>query len=64
MLSAPQDFTKFGFRTGSRIGSEFVVSYENLEHALSLERFSRYLAWAGDDRARAIELYTLNTKAL
>jgi hypothetical protein len=33
-----------------------------LEQALSLERFGRYLAWAAGDRARAIELYTLNTK--
>ena len=32
-----------------------------LEEALSLERFSRYLAWAAGDRQRAIELYTLNT---
>ncbi|CBS90500.1 Abi family protein [Azospirillum lipoferum] len=36
-------------------------SYEELEKALSLERFSRYLDWAGGDRERAIELYTLNT---
>ncbi|MDB5396675.1 MAG: hypothetical protein JWM91_4181 [Rhodospirillales bacterium] len=33
-----------------------------LEKALSLERFSRYLAWANGDRARAVELYTLNTR--
>jgi hypothetical protein len=39
-----------------------VEFYENLEHALSLERFSRYLSWAGCDRVGAIELYTLNTK--
>ena len=37
-------------------------SYSELEAALSLERFGRYLAWAGGDRARAIELYTLNTR--
>jgi hypothetical protein len=36
--------------------------HAELEHALSLERFSRYLAWADGDRARAIELYTLNTR--
>jgi hypothetical protein len=36
--------------------------YKDLEHALSLERFGRYLDWAGGDRARAIELYTLNTR--
>jgi Abi-like protein len=33
-----------------------------LELALSLEGFGRYLAWAGGDRERAIELYTLNTR--
>jgi len=33
-----------------------------LEQALSLERFGRYLDWAAGDRARAIELYTLNTR--
>ena len=35
---------------------------EGLEQALSLERFGRYLDWAAGDRARAIELYTLNTR--
>lgn len=35
---------------------------KGLEQALSLERFGRYLDWAAGDRARAIELYTLNTK--
>ena len=43
-------------------GEENATSYEELEHALSLERFGRYLAWAGADRDRAIELYTLNTQ--
>jgi hypothetical protein len=33
-----------------------------LERALSYERFSRYLEWANGDRARGIQLYTLNTK--
>lgn len=33
-----------------------------LEETLSLERFARYLAWAEGDRARAVELYTLNTR--
>ncbi len=33
-----------------------------LEAALSLERFGRYLAWANGDRARAVQLYTLNTQ--
>ena len=37
-------------------------SHTDLELALSLERFERYLAWAGGDRERAIELYTLNTR--
>jgi len=36
--------------------------FEDIEQALSLERFSRYMAWAGGDRDRALELYTLNTK--
>src|SRR4051794_14286385 len=35
---------------------------EQLEEALSLERFGRYLAWAGGDRRRALELYALNTR--
>ena len=39
-----------------------MVSYGDLERALSLERFGRYLDWAAGDRARAIELYTLNTR--
>jgi hypothetical protein len=34
----------------------------DLELAFSAERFARYLAWAGSDRDRAIELYTLNTQ--
>ena len=37
------------------------ASYDGLENALSLERFGRYLGWAGHDRDRAIELYALNT---
>lgn len=36
--------------------------HDNLEEALSLERFSRYLAWAAGDRGRAVELYGLNTQ--
>lgn len=35
---------------------------DELEKTLSLERFSRYRAWAGDDRARAFELYALNMR--
>ncbi|MFT8783595.1 Abi family protein [Acetobacter syzygii] len=33
-----------------------------MENALSLERFARYVAWASGDRHRALELYTLNTQ--
>lgn len=33
-----------------------------LEQALSLERFGRYLAWAGGNRLDAVALYTLNTQ--
>ncbi|GAA0574593.1 Abi family protein [Craurococcus roseus] len=32
-----------------------------LEAVLSTERFARYVAWAGGDRERAVELYALNT---
>lgn len=39
-----------------------VASGGDLEQALSLERFGRYLAWAAGDRARAVELYTLNAR--
>lgn len=39
-----------------------VALHPGLEDALSTERFNRYLAWAGGDRTRAIELYTLNTR--
>lgn len=39
-----------------------MIEGERLEEALSLERFGRYLAWAGGDRARALELYALNTR--
>lgn len=35
---------------------------EQFEGALSLERFGRYLRWAGGDRDQAIELYGLNTE--
>lgn len=34
----------------------------DFEAALSLERFARYLDWAGSDRDRALELYALNTR--
>jgi hypothetical protein len=39
-----------------------VIEAETIEEALSLERFGRYLAWAGGDRARALDLYALNTQ--
>ena len=35
---------------------------DEIERALSLERFGRYVDWAGGDRERALELYTLNTR--
>ncbi|MDT7953555.1 MAG: Abi family protein [Acetobacteraceae bacterium] len=38
------------------------MSAHELEEALSLERFARYLAWAGGDHTRALELYALNTR--
>ena len=34
----------------------------SLEDALSHERFGRYVAWAGGDRDRALELYALNIR--
>jgi hypothetical protein len=39
-----------------------LIEAEHLEEALSLERFGRYLAWAGGDRACALNLYALNTR--
>ena len=39
-----------------------VADADGVEAALSLERFARYVAWAGGDRHRAVELYTLNTR--
>ena len=39
-----------------------MITAEGLEEAFSLERFGRYLTWAGGDRARALELYALNTR--
>ncbi len=35
---------------------------EEIALALSLERFSRYLGWAGGNRAHGLELYALNTR--
>lgn len=35
---------------------------DDMEAALSLERFARYVTWASGDRERALALYTLNTQ--
>ncbi len=39
-----------------------MAQIDDMEAALSLERFARYVAWAGGDRDRALALYTLNTQ--
>jgi len=39
-----------------------LIEAQHLEEALSLERFGRYLAWAGGDRSLALDLYALNTR--
>jgi len=39
-----------------------LISQEEIETALSPERFSRYVTWADGDHERAVELYTLNAK--
>lgn len=39
-----------------------MAQIDDMEAALSLERFARYVTWAGGDRERALALYTLNTK--
>jgi hypothetical protein len=39
-----------------------VTTVTEMEAALSLERFARYVAWASGDRERALALYTLNTQ--
>ncbi|HBK05085.1 MAG TPA: hypothetical protein DDZ81_04390 [Acetobacteraceae bacterium] len=39
-----------------------VIDDAALEAALSADRFGRYLAWAGGDRARALDLYALNIR--
>ncbi|MEI8393734.1 MAG: Abi family protein [Rhodospirillaceae bacterium] len=38
-----------------------MINLDEIEKALSLERFGRYVEWARDDRNRALELYILNT---
>lgn len=35
---------------------------DDIEAAFSLERFSRYVGWAGGDRRAAVELYSLNAR--
>jgi hypothetical protein len=39
-----------------------LINLEEIEMAFSLERFGRYVEWAGGDRSRALELYILNTR--
>jgi hypothetical protein len=39
-----------------------MAQIDDMEAALSLERFARYVAWAGGDREHALALYTLNTQ--
>lgn len=39
-----------------------LISPEEIEQTLSLERFGRYREWAGGDAAYALELYALNTR--
>lgn len=39
-----------------------MINIDEIEKALSLERFNRYVEWAAGDRKRALELYTLNTR--
>jgi hypothetical protein len=44
------------------VRSGFLIEVERIEEALSLERFGCYVAWAGGDRSRALDLYALNTR--
>ena len=39
-----------------------MIDIEEIEKALSLERFNRYVEWAFGDRSHALELYTLNAR--
>lgn len=39
-----------------------MAQIDDMEAALSLERFARYVTWAGGDREGALALYTLNTQ--
>ena len=39
-----------------------MTRFAGLEDALSHDRFETYLQWAGRDRERAVELYTLNAR--
>ncbi|WP_254051173.1 hypothetical protein [Stenotrophomonas sp. ESTM1D_MKCIP4_1] len=45
-----------------REGDWKAMQHADLEDALSLERFGRYMAWAAGDRDRAIALYGHNTR--
>ena len=52
-----------GYPKGNGLtSSDFIGSFSQLEEALSLERFGRYLAWGNGGREEAISLYTLNTE--
>lgn len=48
--------------SSTNVAADGEISCADLELAFSAERFARYLAWAGDDPDRAVELYTLNTR--
>ena len=39
-----------------------MTRFAGLEDALSHDWFETYLQWAGRDRERAVELYTLNAR--
>ncbi len=52
-------------RSTGKIASRKVktlIKLDEIERALSLERFNRYVEWAAGDRSRALELYTLNAR--
>jgi hypothetical protein len=41
---------------------DLMAQIDDMEKAFSLERFARYVTWAGGDREYALALYTLNTQ--
>ena len=49
-------------RSTARVALHEVPEPPALETALSADRFARYLDWADGDRARALNLYTLNAR--